>query len=272
MNWTKVKVILILLFACVNVFLIFATFFPDNDEGISHAAVDNTVQILQKRGVKVVPEKIETHLFEMNAIDVRNIANINSDFIKNLEGGGWDSEGDNVYVRGNEWIIFDGYLFDYDNQNPQAQSASESDLYNSAILELRDLGFVTDDMKPLDTRETDGDFILRIGQINGGYFMFDSVLEITLRDGAIININGCWNEVAEVLPLNGKIEGSVKALIEFTTDPKRTEDDNEIVSVTAGYKISDAADYEKNIEIQMLPTWRIVTNAGNAFYYDARAK
>ena len=149
---------------------------------------------------------------------------------------------------------------------------SESDLYNSAVLGLGDLGFATDDMKLVDTRETDGDFVLRVGQINDGYFMFDSVLEVRLRDGEIIHINGCWNEVAEVLPLNRKIEGSVKALIEFTTDPKRTDSDNEIVSVTAGYKISDTADYEKNIEIQMLPVWRVVTNSGNAFYYDARAK
>jgi len=272
MNWTRVKIILIFLFACINIFLIAVTYFSDNGAAISHSSVNNTIDILKKRGIKLTPDKVDTRLLNMNAIDVQNISNTSSEFINNLIGSGWVLLDENTYARGNEQIKFNGNSFSYNRQSAETSVIPESDAYKAALAGLGELGFSVGDMRLISSTKAGEETVLRIGQVNGNYFMFDSTLDVTMRGNIILSINGSWNEITAVLPLNGNIESSVKALIEFSGDKTRTESDNEIVSVTAGYKINNAVDYQQNMTIQMLPAWRIITNTDAAFYYDARAK
>lgn len=273
MNWPRVKMILIILFLCINIFLLYNMFSSSwRSSSIDRQTIANVVEILSKNGITVNGDLIAPRVKAMKSADARNITNINSAFMKGLEENGWTEDGQGRFERDGSVLTIDKDKIYYENPNPQ-ESDKELKQKQVASLVVKELGKLSLDVDGIllqGMEQTETGYRLHYAQSYDGYEIFGTYLTVTVTNGGISALEGVWLDLIETQYGKHPILHSVKALLSFVQDSTRPEGESEITAVTPGYYIGEMQENVSHITMQMVPCWQITTATGKEYYYDAR--
>ena len=250
MEWSRVKSILICMFAVVNVFLLF-TYVKGTSPGnfISDTTVDNTVEILRNNGV---------------TID-KNIIPVNTDTVRMFDF-------ENKYASAADVLpqaaLIDSDSFEYILPEKAHEGLSEKEAEMYAEIELKNLGllpefkYITD----VHTKEQGG-YTVTLYPSYEKKKVVDVKLVFEILDNGMAVITG-HNWLQDRITNSGVIGATpvTEVLIKFAVDGDRQQ--CEITDIDIAYYIGSRAG--KNIKITALPVWALHTADGETFYYDVR--
>lgn len=236
MEWSRIKTILIWVFAIVNIFLL-SIYFKETSSGniISEDVVTSTVEILKQSNVTVDKDVIPRRYENVKICSVENkYSNIN----QMLGGVGIDDS--KATVMGDcFWYI------------------AETDEDADGVLER----FLTSGYKK--TEEEDGEYYYLSFE---NKVFFDSFICVRNKDGKT-EISG-KNWLGDRFSDEGvsKIVSPAEILIDFAAEYGGREEIS-IKDITAGYYIGERLE---NVRVTAAPVWKITVSGGEEYYFDMR--
>lgn len=236
MEWSRIKTILIWIFAIVNIFLL-SIYFKETSTGnfISEDVVTSTVEILKQSNVivekDVIPRRYEN-------VKICNVENKYCNIAQMLEGVGVDQS--RVTVEG------DGFSY-------IAETDEEADVLLESLLTS---GYIK-------TEGEDGEYY-HLGFENKAFF--DSFICVKTKDGKI-EVSG-KNWLGDRFSDEGvsKIVSPAEILIDFAAEYGGGEEIS-IKDIAAGYYIGERTE---NVRVTAAPVWRITVSGGGEYYFDMR--
>lgn len=263
MYWARVKTILIVLFTCVNVFLLISMMISVNQSiVISDNTVRNTVEVLQKNDIfissNIIPRKIQNLSFLM----IDNIIQDPDVFAEKVMGAGYKKQMGQeqiTYTLGSQKLTVDGWKFSYKNSvQPTGQRVDESTVegYIKNYLEL--IGF---DLRYIHTRsiekQSNGSYdVILYQQYEGKEIFYNDIIAKVSSKGAV-TIEG--NAIIPRGFSDDKLPGRqvTSVLIEFIRREDRPKNkEMTITDITLGY-IADT-NMKDHKMVLIAPVWRIV--------------
>ncbi len=257
MEWSKIKTILIWIFAIVNIFL-FSMFFKDIYVGteLSDDVVKNTIEVLKKNNVSITAEVMPKDCSDVRIYNVENEYNSLSEMLEsirsvsNKNGVSYFSE-ENVTVKGKSFtctVNSDGNV---------------SNTLNHTKSEIKKTGLL-DDVE-YSTRES-GDYVYFYLK-HGNMIFFDSFIRVKCTEKGIQEIyvnNWLGDKVTE----GGTAEtiSPSQILIDFAVEMAYTEKVT-VTSVEAGYYVGNR---DETVRVTAFPVWKITVSDGGVYYYDRR--
>lgn len=250
MEWSKIKTILICVFAVVNIFL-FSVYLKNSETArISDGTISETVQVLAQNNVTIDKSLIKKNYENVKVCNVENAyADIQSMLISCV---------DDEYIPKDE-VDMRKNSFSY-------VPKKGSPLYNldisKAAKALEKAGLIE---KGKYTSEKDSEGIYFYLNFEDKVF-FDSFVFAKAEDGMLCEIyalNILGDTVSE-----GSVAKTVslaEILINFATS--HTFESKNITDLRPGYCIGSR---DETVRASASPVWRIKTSDGEIFYYDMR--
>lgn len=252
MEWSRIKTILICLFAVVNLFL-FSVYFRGSDRGeLNEEIVDETVEILRQNGVKIDRELIKKDYENIKVCNVENaFADADDMFEKMWEKGSYFTE---------ENTLTDGISFSFvPDKNSVFYGIDISDVEKA----LQKSGLISKGRYVKEETDKGVVFYLKFED----KIIFDSYVCVTQNNGKVDEING-YNVLGDAVS-EGGAAGTVslpEILINFASGEESGEN-AEIVNLCTGYYIGAR---DGIVRVSASPVWQIKTSDGQTFYYDMR--
>lgn len=270
MYWYKVKNVLIILFAAINIFLI-CTIAIGNDEKKrdEQRLSDSLIKVLENSNVKINKDLISTKSPTLNTKQVENCIVQDADFASLILGGKaeikYDDNGVLYYVfDGNKLYLANGRLHYYntsfsgngDVNNTSVEAAEEA---------LRKTGLTMDDYRG-EIQNGTVVFSLYID----GKPLFGSNLYVKMSGGKIGEL---WGYIIKNTAYTGtpaSIRSTADVLLEFLQEPTRGTESITVTELELGYSILAQGSDVDFKTADAVPTYIIQTDKGQTFYYDAR--
>lgn len=264
MEWSRIKSILICVFAAANIFLFVVYISINSSPAVSEEAVENTVSILKANGVELDPALIS------RSIDQKKVCNVENLFenTEELAAYAWSmaQQQQRDYFNPARTRVQDG-AFSYKAENPQA-AGEISDAVKYAKAELSSLGLLPKQYQTRtaeDGAHTTVTFYLAFD----GKPIFDIFLDVVVTPAGITELQG-QNWLADQLSESGMADAQSMAelLITFASDaaldrPEQTR----ITSIDEGYYVGTRTE---KLKTTVVPALKIMLSDGSAYYYDAR--
>lgn len=253
MKWYRIKTILIALFLAIDIFLVFWNLSINTEEKeVSQEVIDNTVELLSKRDIKVSPLLIEKEIPKMRGIVVENSLADEAEFVGNVLGKGYFKE-ENRFFLGDKELIISGNRFII-REKKNIFSAEEA------------LNWLTE--CKMDLSET------KQIHYKGQYEFRTTFLGLELFGSSIKVRNEGEYAIAEGSLFYVKRQNESKEKIKHITSvlPLLVSSDVgkcEITGITAGYMCSSMGD-NRFTEASAMPVYRISLSDGRQLFYDAR--
>ena len=257
MEWSKIKTILIWLFAMVNIFL-FIIFFKGTSSGtnISNETIENTIAILSKNNVAITKDLMPRSYSNAKICNVENKYNAVSAMLDNArkvsaqEGVDYLSE-ENTKSRGNTFTC---------------TVNSDTEVYNAekyAKKEIKKTGLLQDVQY---TAEEKNGYVFFYLKYNNQIF-YDCYIRVKCTETGIKEIYG-HNWLGDSITEGGMAEtvSPAEILIDFAIQMKYSEPIT-VKSVNSGYYIGDR---DETVRVTAFPVWEITMSDGNVFYFDMR--
>ncbi len=257
MEWSKIKTILIWIFAIVNIFL-FSMFFKDIYVGteLSDDVVKNTIEILKKNNVSITAEVMPKDCSDVRICNVENEYNSISEMLESIRsvstknGVSYFSE-ENVDVKGKSFTC----TVNSDEKVSNTLKHTKSEIKKTGLL---------DDVE-YSIRES-GDYVYFYLK-NGNMIFFDSYVRVKCTQKGIQEIyanNWFGDKVTE----GGTAEtiSPSQILIDFAVEKSYTEKVT-VKSVEAGYYVGNR---DETVSVTAFPVWEISVSDGGVYYYDRR--
>lgn len=275
MNWSGAKSWLIVLFAAINIFLIFTLIqINTQSSAIDKQTISDTVNILKKSDITVNPDIIPDTLPKLGAIDVYNNASDTDKLAEQILGEDKSKVNEHMYTLGTKRLGFDGDIMYFSDDSPSdTLSLSNADSAKSYVIQqLRAYGFNLDSAVS-SASEADGLYTVYISQKIDQYALIDSFFHVTLSQNGIYSIEGSWfcpsSEQDMFSGDSARVRSIITILFEFVRDNARINaGSNEIVGISLGYITGDKQSYHKHSSA--MPMWCIKCSDGNEYYYNAR--
>ena len=280
MYWSRVKTILIVLFLCINIFLLINMMITVNRTiVISTETVRNTIEVLQKNDITIKAEDIPTKIEQLSKLEIDNAIQDTDNFAEKVLGKGFDkqkAEGTNIYELGTATLEITGCEFIYTN----TAAAPELSVLNADTAEqyckklLKRWGLNIENLVLSDTEQKKDDTYLLTFQYKyrdkNIYINQDNGIKIELSSEGSIFLKGY--ALAPRKLVSEKVPGrqATSILIEFIRDPSRPKDQEmTITDFCIGYYIDTKRDIIDFTYVKVSPVWRVMTDDGRVYYYDA---
>ncbi len=254
MNWTKVKVILIILFLIIN--MILAGILINRSYNTADSLSVDITEILRARNITVAPHLVKTAGGTAKISDACPITSESSEFLKNLKTTAQLTE-DGTYVTDSFKVSVYGDFVHIEVLKSSFSSAEQ-------LFDALGLDFSSAIYEGKTENETVYHYIE--GYENHG--IFGTMADVTITENTVKSADIAWYE------LSGKHEQFLEtisfadALLNFASDKARGTQGCTVSEITFGYSV-DAEDVAASAS-QMIPCIRITTDIGSSFYYDAR--
>ncbi len=277
MYWSKVKTILIIVFFFINIFLLLSMLVTVNKSiVISPETLEATVSILQRNNIKIDSSIIPTKIQNMHSLELINALQDTDAVAGKVFSDDFQTRknGDRVeYIKGTKTLEFVGCKFSYTDTMPSS-NIDNYDVETAEKYVQRFLEKLNIDLQYLRLsrafKEEDGGIILTFYQEYSKKIIFDSEIVASVTPAGIKSIKG-YGLVPKKFTLD-KYPGRhvTSILIDFISNPTIQKDKViTIKEITHGYYIPS----DKNViglkETRAVPKWRITTDLGDQFYYDA---
>jgi hypothetical protein len=268
MYWYKVKTMLILLFFFINIFLVGTIFYGNYQDARSLREMARaTENVLKKNGITLQTD-IPDESGNVEAVSLSATFGDDLDHAKRLLGGTPTTttylNNGTLYAKGTKNLLVNGSYFEYDDTAVTPKSViTEQDADKAAAL-LTDLGFSLENAYP----DISKDKIIYSFQVNKKP-VFNTSLAVTVGNDGIKSISGYG------LTVSGKnekvkIRPAVKAVIEMLQDEALDKTRPlSITKVALGYSLFLGDDNVSFKSAEAIPTWFILLDNGQHFYYDA---
>lgn len=266
MNWTKVKVILIILFVLINLMLVGILLNKNaDDSSFSQQTLMEIKTILEKNNIEADDGLITPEVRNMSVPEAVPIMSDNSSFVKMLQKKGMLNEkGD--YIIGNVTVSVYEDVVHFENSGDTAVSGSNIE----EAVERFFLGFGIDTAESVAEKTENGDSTeLRYIQSYDGFEIFGTYVDVIVANNVIKSANLYWYEISNTNIQTAETVSRAEALLDFAADKTRGGKACRVKSVTVGYA-AEAAAAESVMNTQLIPTARITTSIGSEFFYDIR--
>ncbi len=259
MNWGKVKTILIVLFFCVDAFLLSNIIISTvKSSAIPREIVQSSVQLLNQNGISISEELIPRKIHNAKYVQADNIINDYNDFSLRIAEGSKTS-GENV--------TFSNDYFSCTDLNEEYSGIKDEHTALSAAREyLSGKGFDISHTKA-SSQKTQSGYSITFQNYNDGLPLFNSSVTVTTDNTGITGISGSWFNITESDNQENALKNVTGILIDFMSSRNDTTP-IKISGLEMGYSLFDNDTYHKSAVL--IPTWKISTEDGNVFYMDAR--
>lgn len=252
MNWKRIKNILIILFAIINLFVIFTLYQSEQKKiTVSTKTIEEMVSVLKKNSIDIDKELIPEKTTIIKAVVLKNAISSEEEFKKAvLNNGETPSNGRTVSIIGDEFTI--------------------TDLYKPTNIEQAEkwLGSMGIDLSFAKGQKTESGY--RFTQSFDGYPIFSSFIDVKVTNEGT-TVLGSW-------AVPQKVKGSPAIDIKHVVSvfPNLIADETRpqkctIIAVDLGYG-QGAANGETYKESAAAPYWRITTADGREYFFEAWAK
>ena len=274
MDWSGAKNWLILLFACLNIFLIAMLIsVSTHSSKLDKDTIEKTVEVLSNNGISVEKSVIPDKIPKLNSVEVSNAVADKDAFAASLLGNDFKKEGDK-YFTDTKSVQFSQNKFLYTNSAPN-ENYSDINLKTAAEKAsafLSELGSST--ASATNTAgENNGTYTVEFSQQLDKYPLFDSYITVKLSQDGVSLVEGSWfftsSDQSSVTSAATRVAPSTSALIDFISDPTRiANNSNKITEISIGYTAGENTEY--HTFASAIPVWRIKTDDGHLYYFDAR--
>lgn len=258
MIWYRMKTVLIFLFLAINLFLLGllgAEWFSARQT--EKETAEAAISLLQKNGI-TVSAKVPHMTKKLSTLTLQNPKADAENFAAGILGGRAIQMGDAWRREGRE-VTFLERGFRYESGKARAEAVRGS--INTMRAALADMGISMD-----YTSGTVENGAVHFVQEIDGIRLFDFYLTVyPAADGTVAAMEGVWAEITEKLQERTRIRPAADALLMFLreSEKKRT-----VTSITCGYAVLLAENGYRTADA--VPAWRIETEDGAQYFYDAR--
>ena len=252
MNFSRAKSYLIVLFILVNLFLIYHLVSMNKSDGVSSQTVDNTVSILSSKNIKISKELIKNTPVNLFYLNLENPLADKENFLKSLKGKV------NINEKGFEFIPKDTNI-NFKYLLPSYDAAKQ------ALSYMKDQGFNGKHLVCTGTLDM-GKGIYKASFIQSfeGYDIYNTNIDIYYKEGQVLSLSGIYYNIDSFSAPEESIKSQPEILIRFSGD---INEKCIIKSIESGY-YTDPYENEYSL-ISALPCYKITTDNGNKYYYDA---
>ena len=251
MNFSRAKSYLIVVFVIVNLFLIYNLISMSSSDRISVDTIDNTIEILNKKNIKLDRELIKTTPETMFYLNLKNPF-AEEKYISNFKGNCKISEKGFKFVPENKNIEFKYLLPSYDAAK-------------QALSHLKDNGLEVKYAKCIGTLDM-GDGVYKASFIQSfeSHDIYNSNIDIFYKEGNVLNSEGVYYEISSFSAPDENIKTQAEILIRFAND---FNEKCTIKSIESGY-FTESFKNEYSM-VSAVPCFKITIDNGNKYYYDA---
>ncbi len=258
MIWYRMKTVLIFLFLAINLFLLGLL----GAEWLSvrqteKETVEAAVSLLQKNGI-TVSAKVPHQTQKLATLTLQNPKADAENFATGILGGRAVRMGDAWRREGREVTFLErGFRYESGKARVSAERGSVSAMRTA----LTEMGI---SMEHADGVLENG-AVLFVQKIEG-VRLFDFYLRVyPAADGTVAAMEGIWAEITAKSQEKARIRSAADALLMFLREAQNTKT---VTSITCGYAVLLTENGYRTADA--VPTWRIETEEGAQYFYDAR--
>lgn len=252
MNFSRAKSYLIVVFVIVNLFLIYHLVSMTKSDTISADTVENTISILKNKDIRVNKELIKTTPDNLFYLNLKNPLADRESFINSLEGKVTITEKGFEFIPENKNLKFKFLLPSYDAAK-------------QALSHLKDCGLSAKYLECTGTLDMgEGVYKANFIQSFEGYDIYNTSIDIFYKEGQVISASGVYYDIDSFSSPEESIKTQTEILIRFSGD---IQEKCTVKSIESGY-FTETFENEYSM-ISALPCFKITTDNGNKYYYDA---
>lgn len=246
MTWDKLKNFLIILFLCINIFLIICTIKSNSGDKISDKTLDYTVSLVENAKISVKREQIPKNSINFEGIEFEPFGKQNL-ILQNIKG----------YTQENGISTFEC-------KKKFNENASVKSILSEVGFNFKNAEIISDD-KQNETRN------IVLCEAIDKLVVYSSYMHITINKNGIAKFEYKWYNNIDGTK-NKSEQKSVFAstvLTDFINNGERADSSNKIAKISYGHYIPNIDD-DNNIQtIMSIPAYCICTTDGYEYYYNA---
>ena len=219
---------------------------------ISAETVENTIYILKNKNISVNKELIKTRPDSLFYLNLKNPLADTAGFKNSMEGKVTLTEKGFEFVPKDKNIDFKYLLPSYDAAK-------------QALSHLKDCGFSGKHLKCIGTLDM-GKGVYKASFIQSfeGYDIYNTNIDIFYKEGKVLSCSGIYYDIDSFSAPEESIKTQPEVLIRFSGD---IQEKCTVKSIESGY-FTEPFKNEYSM-ISALPCYKITTDNGNKYYYDA---
>ena len=269
MYWYKVKNVLIILFAVINVFLVAVIIINKVNKNAEYKAITESLSnVLEKNGIGIDKSKIPFERPKLANVSIENAADL---LIKNpgliLDEAplfAKDDKGDYLVSGTKTLRVMGGRFYYKDSAVMPLQILSQKHTVKAEDL-LSDMGFYTENLRPAIS----GEKIIFSYYIKG-YQLFVYNIVVTMSEDKIATADGYFLKISKSTAQAKEVRSANDILMDFLKDEDRPKTPVAITKIYIGYSVLLDEGFVNFISADAVPTYRIITSDNKSFYYDGR--
>ena len=270
MYWYKVKNVLIILFALINVFLLGAIAVGNAEKKREEERLsESLVKVLENSKVQIDRELIPQTAPRLSTKQVENRVEPDAEFASLVLGGNaeirYDDSGNLYYAfGGGKLYLANGRLHYYNTSFSGDGDVSESAVAAAKEM-LRKIGAPMADYR----NEIQGDTVVFTMYIDG-VPLFGNTLNVKMAGNKVGEL---WGYIIINTAYSGtqtRLRSAADVLLEFLQDSSRGTENVTVTAIELGYSVLAQGTDVDFKTADAIPTYRVQTDDGREFYYDAR--
>ena len=272
MYWYKVKNVLIILFALINIFLIGAiaseNIYKKRDE---QRLRESLISVLENSNVKIDSELIQRDAPQLSTKQVENCIVADAEFAARVLGGApeakYDEGGVLYYALGENKLYLANGRLHYYNASFSGDGDVSATAIRSAKAALGKIGAPMEDYR----EKTQGDTIIFTLYTDGAP-LFGNCIYVKMAGGEIGEL---WGYIIKNTAYSGSpasLRSSADVLLEFLQGSAHTSQGVTVTALELGYSILTQGSDVDFKTADAIPTYKLETSDGQVFYYDARKR
>ena len=246
MTWDKLKNFLIVLFLCINVFLVICTVKSNSGDKLSDKTLDYTVSLVKNAKISIKREQIPKNSIHFEGIE-------------------FEPFGKNNLIQKS--------IYDFTQKNGVFSFKCKKKFNENATVKsvLNEVGFNFKNAEVVSDEKKDGTRNIVLRETIDKLVIYSSYIHITINKNGIAKFEYKWYNSID----NTKSKSEQKSvfastvLTDFINNSERADSSNKIVKISYGHYIPDIDD-DNNIQtIMSIPAYCVCTSDGYEYYYNA---
>lgn len=269
MYWYKVKNVLIILFAVINVFLVAVIIINKVSKDAEYKAITESLSnVLEKNGIGLDKSIVPYEKPKLANVTIENSADLLIEKPEKILGETpsleKDDKGDYFLSGTKTFRVIDGRFYYKDSAVMPIQSLSQKHTVKAEGL-LSDMGFYTENLRPAIS----GEKIIFSYYIKD-YPLFVYNIAVTMSEDKIATANGYFLKISKGTAQAKEIRSANDILMDFLKDENRPKTPVTITKIYIGYSVLLDEGFVNFISADAVPTYRVITSDKKSFYYDGR--
>ena len=259
MDWYRMKTVLIILFLGINLFLAALLGYESYSEHkVDQVKTEAILQTLERGGIKV-EARLRPSSPRLRALRLENPYADSFAFAARVLGDGAHHQ-ENTFEKDGNKLSFTENGFIFEAASPAVPPQKKHITSLKSALEAMGLSM------RYATGKTENNAVIFTQKVDGVPLFGAQLRVMPCADGSVSRIQGTWANIADIYGEKSRVVLPAQALLTFLQEG--THEGETITDATCGYSVllSDGA-YRT---ADAVPAWRIETESGTVFFYDAR--